>query len=103
MSWQAQKLSNLVQYVDGAIVSRAIIDTPAGSITLFALDKEQKISEHRTPFDAVVEVVDGSGRFTVGSESITVSAGQLLVMPANVPHAVNAVEKFKMLLTMIRG
>ena len=91
-----------MDYVSDSVVSKTILDKPAGTITLFAFDKGQKLSEHTAPYDAVVQVVDGSAKLTIGGESISVSAGSIIIMPANVPHSVNAEEKFKMLLTMIR-
>lgn len=99
----AQELKSLVEYADDSIVSKTILDKTAGTITLFAFDKGQKLSEHQAPYDAVVQVLDGSGEFVIGGKSVTVCAGQLVIMPGNVPHAVNAHEKFKMLLTMIRS
>jgi quercetin dioxygenase-like cupin family protein len=95
-------LSGLIDYAGDSVVSKTILDKPVGTITLFAFDKNQRLSEHTVPYHAVVQVVDGKGIFTIGGKDIEVTAGQLLIMPANVPHAVYAVEKFKMLLTMIR-
>lgn len=97
------ELAALVDYADDSIVSKTIIDKPVGTITLFAFDKGQKLSEHTAPFDAVVQVLDGRGALTIGGKRVDVSAGQIIIMPANVPHAVNAEEKFKMLLIMIRA
>ena len=94
---------DLISYQDGAIVSRTIVEKPSGTLTVFAFDRGQALSEHTAPFDAVVQVLDGKGRFTIAAESSDVAAGQMLIMPANVPHAVTAVEPFKMLLTMIRS
>jgi len=99
---RAAKLSDMVQYVAGSIVSKTIIDKPAGTITLFAFDKGQRLSEHQAPFDAVVQVIDGSAQLTIGASPVTVACGQIIIMPANVPHSVQALEKFKMMLTMIR-
>jgi len=96
-------LASLIDYADDSIVSKTIIDKPVGTITLFAFDKGQKLSEHTAPYDAVVQVLDGSAGLTIGGKPITVCAGQLIVMPASVPHEVAAHEKFKMLLTMIRA
>ncbi|MBN2291592.1 MAG: cupin domain-containing protein [Pirellulales bacterium] len=93
----------LVDYQDGAIVSRTIVEKPSGTLTVFAFDKGQALSEHTAPFDAVVQVLDGKGRFMIAGEASDLSAGQMLIMPADVPHAVTAVEPFKMLLTMIRS
>jgi quercetin dioxygenase-like cupin family protein len=96
-------ISSLIDYADDSIVSKTVIDKPVGTITLFAFDKGQKLSEHTTPYDAVVQVIDGSAAITIGGKLIAVCAGQIIIMPANVPHAVDAHEKFKMLLVMIRS
>ena len=98
-----QNLAELIEYATDSIVSKTILDKPAGTITLFAFDKDQKLSEHTTPYDAVVQVLDGQARLTIGGQKKQVSAGQIIIMPGNVPHAVAADEKFKMLLTMIRA
>jgi quercetin dioxygenase-like cupin family protein len=92
-----------VAYAPGAVVSKTILDKKAGTLTLFAFDTGQGLSEHTAPFDATVQVVDGHGEFTVGGTVIQVSTGSLLIMPANVPHSVRAKERFKMLLIMIRA
>ena len=97
-----QQLVSLVQYAAGSIVSRTILDKLTGTVTLFAFDKWQKLSEHTAPFDALVQVLDGKGQFTIDGKEIEVITGEIIIMPANIPHAVFAVEKFKMLLTMIR-
>jgi quercetin dioxygenase-like cupin family protein len=99
---KSQELVSLIEYSHDSIVSKTILDTPAGTITLFAFDKGQKLSEHTAPYNAVVQVLDGSARLTIGGKNVTVPAGQIIIMPANVPHSVVAKEKFKMLLTMIR-
>jgi quercetin dioxygenase-like cupin family protein len=96
-------LAGLIDYADDSIVSKTIVDKPVGTLTLFAFDKGQKLSEHTAPYDAVVQVLDGRGALTIGSKRIDISAGQLIIMPAGVPHSVVAEEKFKMLLTMIRS
>jgi quercetin dioxygenase-like cupin family protein len=100
---KAQRLIDLVEYAPDSIVSKAILDKPAGTITLFAFDKGQKLSEHTAPYDAVVQILDGKTRLTIGGEDVEATAGQIIIMPANVPHAVYADEKFKMLLTMVRA
>ena len=97
-----QNMAALVDYADDSIVSKTILDKPVGTITLFAFDKGQKLSEHTAPYDAVVQVIDGRGRITIDGQGLNVSAGSIIIMPANIPHAVDAEEKFKMLLTMIR-
>jgi quercetin dioxygenase-like cupin family protein len=100
---KAQNLQNLVEYSTDSIVSKTILDKQAGTITLFAFDKGQKLSEHTTPYDAVVQILDGRAFLTIGGEDVEVTSGQVIIMPGNVPHAVAAKEKFKMLLTMIRA
>jgi quercetin dioxygenase-like cupin family protein len=100
---KGQTLSELVEYADNSIVSKTILDKSVGTITLFAFDKGQRLSEHQTPYDAVVQIIDGKARLTIGGEDVNVSVGQIIIMPGNVPHAVAADEKFKMLLTMIRA
>ena len=97
-----RKLADLTEYSNNSIVSKTIIDKPAGTITLFAFDKGQSLSEHTTPYDAVVEVVQGRARLTIGGVEKEICGGEIIIMPANVPHSVLAVERFKMLLTMIR-
>jgi quercetin dioxygenase-like cupin family protein len=100
---RSQQLVSLVEYAADSIVSKTILDKPVGTITLFAFDRGQKLSEHTAPYDAVVQVVDGSAQLTIGGEDVKALAGEIIIMPANVPHAVAAEEKFKMLLTMIRA
>lgn len=98
-----QELVSLIRYSDDSIVSKTIVDTPAGTITLFAFDEGQKLSEHTAPYNAVVQIIEGTAKLTIGGKNVTVPAGHVIIMSANVPHAVNAEEKFKMLLTMIRA
>jgi quercetin dioxygenase-like cupin family protein len=98
----AQKLSDMIQYSQESIVSRTIIDKPEGTVTLFAFDKGQRLSEHQAPFDALVQVIDGAAEVTIGGEDVAVGKGEMVIMPANIPHAVRAQNKFKMLLTMIK-
>lgn len=97
------ELVRFIDYSDGAVVSKTILEKKTGTITLFAFDKGQKLSEHTAPFDAVVHVLDGAVELVIGGKPIRAEAGSLVIMPAHVPHAVNAVERFKMLLTMIRS
>lgn len=97
-----QKLADLTEYSNDSIVSKTIIDKPVGTITLFAFDKGQSLSEHTTPCDAVVEVVQGRTQLTIGGVEKEICSGEIIIMPANVPHSVFAIERFKMLLTMIR-
>ena len=100
---QAFTMKDLVQYGDGAVVSRTIIKQPTGNLTLFAFDQGQELSEHTAPFDAVVEVLEGEALLTIGGKAVPAKAGQTVIMPANIPHALKAVTRFKMLLTMIRS
>jgi quercetin dioxygenase-like cupin family protein len=96
-------LAKAVDYVRESIVSRVLAENAAGTVTLFAFDAGEGLSEHAAPFDALVQVVEGAGKFTVGGKAHRVGAGQVLLMPANVPHAVKAAKRFKMLLTMLRA
>ena len=100
---QAVDLAGLADYADGSIVSRTLAENEAGTLTLFAFDDGQGLSEHSAPFDAIIHVLDGSAELTIGGEAVTAAAGQMVVMPANVPHAVKAVTRFKMLLIMLRA
>jgi len=100
---RASDLVGLVDYAKDAIVSKTILDRPAGTITLFAFDQGQRLSEHTSSYDAVVQVLEGQASITIGPRQSMVSAGQVIVMPAGVPHAVEASQRFKMLLTMIKG
>jgi quercetin dioxygenase-like cupin family protein len=96
-------IADYIAYADGAIVSKTIVQKPTGTVTLFSFDAGQNLSEHTAPFDAVVHVLDGEAELIIGGQPVIVATGSLAVMPANVPHAVNAVRRFKMMLTMIRG
>lgn len=102
MDTQAYKLIDLVTYQDGAVVSRTIVNRKAGTITLFAFDAGQSLSEHTAPFDAVAHILDGEADITIAGKPFHLRAGEMIIMPANQPHAVNAPLKFKMLLTMIK-
>ena len=95
-------LADSIEYSTDSVVSRTLIENKAGTITLFAFDAGQGLSEHSAPFDAVVQVLDGEVELTIGGEKVTASSGQMVVMPANVLHAVQARQRFKMLLTMLR-
>jgi quercetin dioxygenase-like cupin family protein len=99
---QAVVLSELASYQDGAIVSRTLSKRNGGTVTLFAFDQGQALSEHTAPFDALVQVLDGEVELLIGGQSIMARTGETVLMPANIPHAVNAVQRFKMLLTMVR-
>ena len=102
-SGQAVRLATLVDYAPGSVVSRTIAKSAAGTLTLFAFEEGQGLSEHSAPFDAYVQVLDGAVELTIGGRKVSAATGDCVRMPANVPHAVQAVERFKMLLTMIRG
>lgn len=98
---RAHVLTDLVAYAEGSIVSRTLARSSSGSLTLFAFDGGQQLSEHTAPFDALVQVLDGSAELVVGGQLVSAEAGQAVLMPADVPHAVNARRRFKMLLTML--
>jgi quercetin dioxygenase-like cupin family protein len=100
---EAEKLVDLVEYAEGSIVSRTIADGDEGTLTLFAFDRGQSLSEHTAPYDAHAIVIDGQAEFTIGGRVVTTGAGEMVLMPAGVPHAVRAPERFKMLLVMIRA
>jgi len=100
---KSQKLVSLIEYAADSIVSKTILDNPVGTITLFAFDEGQKLSEHTAPYNAVLQIIDGSAQLTIDGKEIRAVAGEIVIMPANIPHAVIAEEKFKMLLTMIRA
>jgi quercetin dioxygenase-like cupin family protein len=100
---RAAQLETLIEYAADSIVSKTILDKPVGTVTLFAFDKGQKLSEHTSPYDAIVLVTEGQATVVIDGQPRGVSTGQLIIMPANVPHAVAADERFKMLLIMIRG
>jgi quercetin dioxygenase-like cupin family protein len=97
------RLAELLDYQPGAVVSRAIAKARGGSLTVFAFDAGQELSEHTAPFDAVVEVLDGEVELVIGGQPVVARAGETVLMPANVPHAVKARARFKMLLSMVRG
>ncbi|MGD0786254.1 MAG: cupin domain-containing protein [Sedimentisphaerales bacterium] len=100
---KAVNLAELVEYSSDSIVSKTIIDKSVGTVTLFAFDAGQGLSEHQAPYDAFVQIVEGSAILIIGGKKIKAKAGEIVIMPANVPHAVQAKEKFKMLLIMIRA
>lgn len=95
-------LPSLVEYSEGGIISKQLIKNPAGNITLFSFDKGEGLSEHRAPFDALVQILEGSANMIVNGQEFTMKAGESIVFPANAPHALTAIERFKMLLTMIK-
>jgi len=99
----ALKLSGLAEYQAGAVVSRTLIDKKIGTVTIFAFDEGQGLSEHAAPFDAFVQIVDGEASITISGRTLTAAAGEIVIMPAGEPHSLRAVKPFKMLLTMIRA
>jgi quercetin dioxygenase-like cupin family protein len=99
----AGDLIDLVGYQDDAVVSKEIIKKDTGTVTLFAFDKSQGLSEHTAPFDALVYILDGKAEITISGKSSDVKAGQAIIMPANKPHALKAIERFKMMLVMIKA
>jgi quercetin dioxygenase-like cupin family protein len=92
-----------IDYAAGAVVSKTIIKKPSGNVTLFAFDQGEGLSEHSAPFDALVQVLDGQVEITIGGKPYTLHRGESIIMPATIPHALKALEKFKMMLTMIKG
>jgi len=96
-------LNESVDYSEGGIVSKTVLKKETGNISLFSFDKGEALSEHTAPFDAMITVVDGKGEVIIGGRSFLLTSGQSIIMPANITHAVNAVEKFKMVLTMIKS
>jgi len=100
---QATNLVEMVDYQEGSIVSRTLMDKSTGTLTLFAFDKDQGLSEHTAPFDAMVYVFDGEAEVSISGKSRLVKRGELIIMPANEPHALKAIARFKMMLTMIKS
>ena len=96
------ELESLLEYQDGAIVSRTLVDRDAATLTIFACDQGQAISEHTAPHAALLQVLDGRAEVTIDGTDYELESGESIVMPAEVPHAVAAIDRFKMLLTMIR-
>lgn len=92
-----------VEYASGGILSKTVLKKETGNISLFSFAEGEALSEHTAPFDAVIQVVDGKAEIIIGGKSFFLEAGQTIIMPANIPHAVKAVEKFKMVLTMIKS
>lgn len=95
-------LNDLVDYQQGSVVSNTLVKKEKGTVTLFAFDAGEGLSEHTAPFDALVQIVDGEADVSVGAEKHRVTSGEVLLLPADIPHAVQATKRFKMLLTMIR-
>ncbi|NJD92029.1 MAG: cupin domain-containing protein [Geobacter sp.] len=100
---KAVETSELVNYHPGSIISRTLIDRKVGTITLFSFDAGQGLSEHTVPYDAFVQIVDGTAEVTIAGVAQNVTAGEFIIMPANTPHSLKAVQQFKMMLVMIRA
>ena len=100
---RAVKLIDLAEYHEGSVVSRTIIDKKTGTVTFFAFDEGQVLSEHTAPFDALVYLLEGEAEIVISGKSLRLKGGEVVIMPANQPHALRAVKKFKMILTMIRS
>jgi len=96
-------IAELVEYNDGAVVSRQITKADGGNVTLFAFDREQELSEHTAPFDALVHVLEGETEISISGKQFHLRTGNAIIMPAGEPHAVKALTRFKMLLTMIKA
>ncbi len=100
---QVTQITDLVDYQPGSIVSREIIRKTTGKVTLFAFDAQEGLSEHTSPFDALAQIIEGEGEITIAGKPNRVRGGELILMPANQPHALKALQRFKMILTMIRS
>ena len=100
---QSIKLIDLVDYQEGSVVSRTIVDKKTGTLTLFAFGEGQGLSEHTAPFDALVYLLDGEAEITISGKTFPLKEGEIIIMPANEPHALKAIKKFKMLLVMIKS
>ncbi len=101
--YSPNELEKLIDYQTGSVVSKTIIKLPTGTVTLFAFDNGEGLSEHTTPFDALVYLVDGEAEITIAGEANLVKKGEMIIMPANQPHALKAKERFKMMLVMVKG
>lgn len=102
METKKEILRDAIQYQQSSIVSRQIVKKPNGNITLFAFDKDESLSEHTSPFEALVSIVEGSMKITIGGNPFTVEEGEILLLPPDIPHGLIALQKTKMLLTMIK-
>jgi quercetin dioxygenase-like cupin family protein len=100
---RAVAMNELVSYQNGSVVSRTLIDRKIGTITLFSFAEDQGLSEHTAPYDAFVQIIDGTAEVTIAGKPQQVATGEFIIMPANIPHSLKAVERFKMMLVMIRA
>ena len=96
-------VKKLADYRKGAVVSRTLVDKKAGTVTFFAFDKGEGLSEHTAPFDAMVQILDGEAEISISGRPVRVKAGEVIIMPAKKPHALRGINKFKMMLVMIRA
>ncbi len=96
------KVKDIIDYQDGSVVSRTIIKKPTGTVTFFAFDKGEGLSEHTAPFDAIVSILEGEADIIIEGKSFVLHEGEMIIMPAHKPHALKALERFKMLLIMIK-
>lgn len=103
LAGQALNVAELIGYQDGAVVSRTIADKPVGTVTVFAFDEGQGLSEHTAPYDAIVHIIDGEVDVTISGNVLRARAGEIVIMPAGEPHSLKSVTKFKMILIMIRA
>lgn len=102
-STHVEKMEDLVDYQDGAVVSRTLIDKKTGTVTLFAFDEGEGLSEHTTPFDALVHILDGEAEIRIGGDTHRLVQGDMIIMPADIPHALRALKRYKMLLVMVKS
>nr|KXH69844.1 MAG: cupin [Candidatus Thorarchaeota archaeon SMTZ1-83] len=100
---KTEKLKQMVDYQESSIVSRTLLDKDAGTITLFAFDVEQALSAHTAPYDAMVYLIEGEAEITIGDDKFSLEEGELIIMPAHIPHALRATRRFKMLLVMVKS
>ncbi len=103
MTTEVKYMTDMVDYQEGSVVSREVISKPAGTVTVFAFDAGQGLSEHTAPFDALVQIIDGEAEIRISGNPHHLKAGEMIIMPAGEPHALKAIGRFKMLLVMIRG
>jgi len=103
LTLEGLKIGALVEYQPGAVVSRTLIDKAAGTVTLFAFAAGEGLSEHSAPFDALVQILEGRAEIRIGGKPFVLNAGELILMPADIPHAVTALDRFKMQLIMIKS
>ena len=103
LAGQVYRLSDLVDYQEGSVVSRALINKKTGTITLFSFDEGQGLSEHIAPFEALIILLDGEAEITISDKALLLKAGEMVILPSGKPHSLKAIKKFKMMLVMIRA